>query len=60
MAEQADLLLLHLLEAVVFVGMLIAVEAAQPNPGGQAVDLLHPQLAVMVDGIKVAVDDVTD
>lgn len=60
MAQQADLLFLHLLEAVVLVRVFIAIEAAQANTGGQAVDLLHAQLAVVVDGVEVAIDDVAD
>ncbi len=58
--EDADLLLLDLLEAVVLVRVLVAVEAAQANPGGQAIQLLHSQLAVVVDGVEVAIDDVAD
>ena len=42
MAQQADLLVLHLLEAVVLVGVLIAIEATQADAGGQPVDLFHP------------------
>src|SRR5690606_33542223 len=60
MAEQADLLLLHLLETVVLVGVFVAVEAAQADARWQAIDLLHAQLAVVVDGIEVAIDDVAD
>ncbi|MNJ29439.1 hypothetical protein D3C77_240060 [compost metagenome] len=40
--------------------MLVAVEAAQANAGRQAIELLHPQLAVVVDGIQIAVDDIAD
>lgn len=58
--EDADLLLLDFLEAVVLIRMLIAVEAAQANPGGQAIQLLHSQLAIMVDRIQVAIDDIAD
>lgn len=58
--EDADLLLLDLLEAVVLVRMFIAVETAQADPGGQAIQLLHPQLAIVVDRIEVAIDDVAN
>jgi hypothetical protein len=51
MPKQADLLVLHLLEAVVLVGVFIAVETAQADAGRQAIHLLYPQLAVMVDGV---------
>ena len=36
-AKDDDLLILDLLEAVVLIRMLIAVEAAQADPGGQAI-----------------------
>lgn len=55
-----DLLFLHILEAVVLVRMLIAIEAAQADTGGQAIKLLHPQLTVVVDRIKVAINDVAN
>ena len=58
--EDDDLLFLHVLEAVVLVRMLIAIEAAQTDTGRQAIKLLHPQLTVVVDRIKVAIDDVAD
>lgn len=58
--EDDDLLFLHILEAVVLVRMLIAVEAAQTDTGRQAIELFHPQLTVVVDRIKVAINDVAD
>lgn len=60
MAEDADLLILDILEAVVLVRVLIAIETAQANPGRQAVELFHPQLAIVIDGIQVAIDDVAN
>ena len=41
MPEDRDLLFLHLLEAVVLVGMLVTIEAAQADAGRQAIQLLH-------------------
>lgn len=41
MTEDDDLLFLDFLEAVVLIGMFIAIEAAQTNPGRQAVKLLY-------------------
>ena len=58
--EDDDLLFLDFLEAVVLVRMFIAIETAQANAGGQAIELLHPQLTVVVDRIKVAIDDVAN
>ena len=40
--EDHDLLFLHFLEAVVLVRVLIAIEAAQSNPGRQPIKLFHP------------------
>src|SRR5690606_3561725 len=60
MTKDADLLFLHLLEAVVLVGVLIAIEAAQADASGQSVELLHTQLAVVIDGIEVTIDDVAN
>ena len=51
-AEDDDLLVLHFLEGVVLIRMLITVEAAQADAGGQAIKLLHPQLAVVIDGVE--------
>ncbi|MNG03355.1 hypothetical protein D3C84_864330 [compost metagenome] len=59
-AEDDNLLFLDLLEGVVLVRMFIAIEAAQANPRGQAIKLFNPQLAVVVDRIKVAIDDIAD
>jgi len=42
MTEDADLLILDILETVVLVRVFIAIEAAQANPGRQAVELFHP------------------
>ena len=42
MTEDADLLILDLLEAVVLVRVLITVETAQTNPGRQAIELFNP------------------
>lgn len=51
-------MLLDLLERVVLIWMLISVEAAQTNSERNAIDLLHAKLAVMVDGVHFAVDDI--
>src|SRR5471032_254728 len=59
-SEDDNLLFLDFLESVVLVRVLVAIEAAQADTGGQAIQLFHPQLAVMVDRIEVAVDDVTN
>src|SRR5476651_580982 len=59
-AEDADLLILDVLEAVVLVRVFIAVEAAQANPRRQTIELFHPQLAVVINGIQVAINDVTN
>lgn len=40
--EDGDLLFLDLLEAVVLIRMLVAIEAAQADPCRQAIKLLHP------------------
>ena len=58
--EYGDLLFLNFLEAVILVRMLVAIEAAQTNAGRQAVELLHAQLAVVIDCIEVAINDVAD
>ena len=58
--EDDDLFFLDFLEGVVLVRMLIAIEAAQANPRRQAIKLFNPQLAVVVDGIQVAIDDIAD
>lgn len=42
MTEDADLLVLYVLEAIVLVRVLIAIEAAQANPGRQAIELFNP------------------
>lgn len=60
MTEQADLLLLQLQEAVVFIRVFVAIEAAQADTRGQPINLLHAQLAIVVDGVEIAIDDVTD
>lgn len=60
MAKDDDLLFLDFLEAVVLVRVLIAIEAAQTNAGRQTVELLHPQLTVVVDRIQVAINDVAN
>ena len=60
MAEDTDLLVLDFLETVVLVRMLVAVEAAQTNPGWQAIELFDPQLAIVIDGIQIAIDDIAD
>lgn len=60
MPEDDDLLFLDFLEAVVLVRVLIAIEAAQTNAGRQTVELFHSQLAVVVDRIEVAIDDVAN
>ncbi|MNH20764.1 hypothetical protein D3C79_805510 [compost metagenome] len=40
--------------------MFVTVEAAQANAGRQAIELLHPQLAIVVDRVEVAIDDVAN
>lgn len=60
MTEDADLLVLDILEAVVLIGVFITVEAAQANTGRQAVELFNPQLAVVIDGIQVAIHDIAN
>ena len=60
MTEDDDLLFLDFLEAVVLVRMFVAVEAAQANPGRQAIQLFHPKLSVVIDCIKVAVNDIAN
>ncbi|MNH23670.1 hypothetical protein D3C79_835770 [compost metagenome] len=40
--------------------MFVAIEAAQANTGGQPIHLLHPQLTIVVDGVEITIDDVTD
>ncbi len=60
MAKDDDLLFLDFLEAVVLIRVLIAIEAAQTNAGRQTVELFHSQLTVVVDRIKVAIDDVAN
>jgi len=60
MAKDDDLLFLDFLEAVVLIRVLIAIEATQTNAGRQTVELFHSQLTVVVDRIKVAIDDVAN
>ncbi|CNK68255.1 Uncharacterised protein [Mycobacterium tuberculosis] len=40
--------------------MLVAIETAQANPGRQAIELFHPQLAVVIDCVQVAIDDIAN
>ncbi|MNP38162.1 hypothetical protein D3C76_1316560 [compost metagenome] len=40
--------------------MFIAVEAAQAYAGRQAIQLFHPQLTIVIDGVQVAIDDIAD
>ncbi|MCY1250265.1 hypothetical protein D9M72_638840 [compost metagenome] len=40
--------------------MLFAVKATQANPCRQPIQLFHSQLAVMIDGIEVAIDDIAN
>ena len=58
--ENDNLLFLDFLEGVVLVRMFIAIEAAQAYAGRQAIKLFHPQLAVVVNRVKVAIDDIAD
>lgn len=60
MTEDADLLLLNILKAVVLIRMLITIEAAQADPRRQAIELFDPQLAVVVDGIQITIHDIAD
>ncbi len=58
--EDDDLLFLDFLKSVVLVRVFIPIEAAQANTGRQAIKLFHPQLAVVIDGIQVAINDVAN
>lgn len=58
MPQNRNLLLLDLLERVVLVRVLVTVEAAQAEPSRDAVNLLHAKLAIVIDGVHLAVDDI--
>ena len=54
-ADYADFLVLHLLERVLLVGMLLSVEASQPDAGRQAVHLFDAKLSVVVNRIQLSI-----
>ena len=60
MPQDGDLLILHLLEAVILVRMVVAIEASQPDPRWKPENLLNAHLAIVIYGIEVAVDDVAE
>ena len=55
MAQDGNLFLLHLLEAVVFVWMLVSIETTEADTTWLPEDLFDPQMTIVVDRIQVAI-----
>jgi len=58
--KNTDLLILHFLEAVILVRVFVAVEASKPDPGRKPENLLNAELAVVINGIEIAANDVAE
>ena len=60
MSEDHQLFILQIVVGIVFIRVFIPVEAAQTNPACQTIELLYPQLTVVIDRIQITVDDLIE